>query len=367
MKYVSHEAEGGRRRIRERKSRRRPAGSAGAVLFIAASLLLGCTGDYPHYRVGNRQYDRQVAELLALLDRESGGAEQRFMIVQEIAKVLRAAGAPRRQLLFLTTYVEAHPTDLYNAFYLMSVAEGYRELDSAPLAAHYYERILNYPDALVRGRSIHLAALTELIALEHDPHRLVELYKELIGRFRDAIDPGRSHFFLARAYEELGEWEQAVQAYRVYLQDAATDIPGFPNVHREVLDKVNLHFSDKSWVMEDLDTLVEEIKRAIARRDRRGLRRLRSKSGFFTMSWEQQVADESAAQLFDLAAFPLSRVRFDDELDPDTNANEAYLRTTGWSHRVKTWYLYFRRIDFKADPDIDGRWEWAGIFFGEKL
>ena len=335
-------------------------------MLALAALLAGCTGDYPEYRVGNRQYDRQLAALLTALDQEAGGAEQRFMIVQEISKVLRAAGAPRRQLLFLTTYVEQHPADPYNAFYLMAVAEGYRELDSAPLAVHYYERTLNYPDALIRGRSLHLAALTELIALERDPHRLVELYKELIGRFQDAIDPGRSHFFLARAYEALGEWEQAVHAYRVYLQHA-TAIPGFPNVHREILDKVNFHFSDKSWVMADLDSLVAAVKGAISSRDRAALNRLRSKSGFFTMSWEQQVADESAAQVFDLAAFPLARVRFGAELDPDSNANEAFLRTTGWSYRVATWYLYFRRIDFKADPELDGRWEWAGIFLGEKL
>lgn len=343
----------------------RRAAAAGGVLALAA-LLAGCGGDYPEYRTGNRQYDRQLAELLALLEQETGGAEPRFVIVQEISKVLRAAGAPRRQLLFLTTYVEQHPADPYNSFYLVSVAEGYRELDSAPRAVHYYKRALDYPDAFVRGRSIHLAALTELTALERDPHRLVDLYEELIGRFHRSIDPGRSHFFLARAYEALGEWEQAVQAYGVYLQHA-TVIPGFPNVYREILDKVNFHFSDKSWVMEDLDSLVAAITGAISRGDRSALNRLRSESGFFTMSWEQQVADESAAQVFDLTAFPLDRVRFGGELDADSNANEAFLRTTGWSYQVGTWYLYFRRIDFKADPEIDGRWEWAGIFLGEKL
>lgn len=344
---------------------RRPGAAAGGLLAVAA-LLFGCSAEHPEYRVGNRQYDRQLAELLALLEQETGGAEQRFVIVQEISKVLRAAGAPRRALQFLATYVERHPADPYNAVYLMSVAEGHRELDAAPRAVHYYARTLDYPDALVGGRSIHFASLSELISLERDPHRLVELYRELIDRFHGAIDPGRSHFFLARAYEAVGEWEQAVGAYRVYLQHAPA-IPGFPNVQREILDKVNFHFSDKSWVMEDLDSLVGEIKRAIGARDRRALNRLRSKPGFFTMSWEQQVADESAAQVFDLAAFPLARVRFDAELDPDSNANEAFLRTTGWSHRVRTWYLYFRRIDFKADPEVDGRWEWAGIFLGEKL
>ena len=340
------------------------------LLVIAAVILVvvACSGHHPHYRTGNRQDDRQLQELFGLLEQESGGPEQRFTIVQEIAKVLRAAGAPRRQILFLTSYVEAHPTDPYNSFYLMSVAEGYRELGSAPLAAHYYERILrNYPDALVQGLSIHRAALNQLIALERDPLRLVERYQELISRFRDSIDLGRSHFFLARAYEALGEWEQAVQADSVFLQYPETDIPGFPNAYPEVLNKVNFHYSDKSWVVENLDTLVAAVKRAITRRDGRALRRLRAGSGFFAMSWEQQVADENVARVFDLAAFPLSRVRFDSELDPDSNASEAFLRTTGWSYRVKTWYLYFRKIDFKADPEIDGRWEWAGIFFGEKL
>jgi len=43
------------------------------------------------------------------------------------------------------------------------------------------------------------------------------------------------------------------------------------------------------------------------------------------------------------------------------------LRTWGWHQYLSTWYLYFRKIYFPADPEIHGRWEWAGIYYGEKF
>ena len=55
------------------------------------------------------------------------------------------------------------------------------------------------------------------------------------------------------------------------------------------------------------------------------------------------------------------------DLEPYSNDSEAYLRTWGWSYRIRTWYLYFRKIEYPANPDINGRWEWAGIYFGERL
>ena len=62
-----------------------------------------------------------------------------------------------------------------------------------------------------------------------------------------------------------------------------------------------------------------------------------------------------------------SRLRCASELDPDSNAQEAYLETWGWSYyRIRTWYLYFRKVHFPADPEINGHWEWAGIYFGSK-
>jgi hypothetical protein len=92
-----------------------------------------------------------------------------------------------------------------------------------------------------------------------------------------------------------------------------------------------------------------------------------AKVNFFTMSWEQTENPKTEVQFIDhFNDFLGSRVWCSPNVDRDSNEQEAYLKTTGWSYRIQTWYLYFRKVYFPADPEKHGQWEWAGIYFGEK-
>ena len=147
-----------------------------------------------------------------------------------------------------------------------------------------------------------------------------------------------------------------------------TTIRGYADAQRSVMNLLAFHNSNKSWTRENLDDLVKAIKSAIAARDSRSLTRLRAGVNFFAMSWEQDDSDANTQVMFDLGSFLRgSKVSYARDLDSDSNAREAYLETWGWSYRVPTWYLYFRKIKYPGDPEINGRWEWAGIYFGEKL
>ena len=59
-------------------------------------------------------------------------------------------------------------------------------------------------------------------------------------------------------------------------------------------------------------------------------------------------------------------IRYNAELDPISNEREAYLETWNWQYQVGKWYFYFSKIDYPADPELNGKWEWAGIYFGDK-
>ena len=331
-------------------------------------VLVSCSDQPLAYLTGNSQVRRELRTLITSLDEETS-EEERFVTTQRILALYFEEDDFQRQLLFLTTYVESNPNDMFNAYYLLVVAEYYRETGAYPFARYYYERIVkNHPDLLLGGEhSIHKICLTNLIDLVDEAEIRVEYYKELISRFGEGIDRGRLAYDLAKTYEQLGEWDLAMQFYKEYLNYPETFVPGEPNVRDNVSRLVTLYdLPNKNWTFDRLEDAITAIQRAIWAQNPRYLNDLRSKVGFFARAWEDAEPSSTLSLVADLGIYLKSRIRIPADLDRDSNEQEAYLATYGWGFRIPTWYLYFRRLDFPADPSVHGQWEWAGIYLGEK-
>jgi hypothetical protein len=245
----------------------------------------------------------------------------------------------------------------------------YLKEDAKPVAALYFDRIVkNYPDLAIQGESIHLACLNKLIELVNKPEQRIWYYQELIARFPDKIDLGVAYFMLAQSYERIGAWDAAIQTYTKFLPYFNSSIPGFPDAFGYAKKIVDFYNSPKDWSFETLDDLVQAIQKALDAGSSKLLNKYRAKVNFFAMSWEQENSDTANMTEFNFSDFMSgNRIHYSPTVDSSSNANEAYLKTWGWSQRISTWYLYFRKINFPADPDIHGRWEWAGVYYGEKF
>ena len=306
-----------------------------------------------------------------MLSYEEENSQEQFTVIREIANTYIEQKNYGRLINFLSSRIHHSSTDPYNAYYIFMIAYGYQQMNAYNIAALYFDMIVkNYSDLSVMGRSIHLVCLNQLINLVKDPLQLVWYYEELISRFPDQIDMGLSYFMLARAYAGIGEWNNAIRAYTQFLSYPGSEIPGFPDADNYAKRLVDLNNSSKDWSFENLDSLVNAIKTALDAGSSARLWQYHAKTSFFTRTWEHgDTYDGGVAghAVFNLADFMRgSRIRYADRLDVSSNANEAYLRTWGWSN-ISTWYLYFRKIYFPLDPDIHGRWEWAGIYYGEKF
>jgi len=343
------------------------------LLSVLTLTVLACTPSEQRSRAqAQKQFETVQNQLESLLEDQTLSSQTRYAVINRIANNLYSIKDYNEMIFFLTNWVESHPEDSYNSYWLLMVAQTYLENDAEPVAEYYFERILlDYQDLLVQGKSIHFVCLQHLIQISKSPANRISYFNQLISRFPSNISITEMYIRLAMEYEKEGEYNQALRSYALFLEqpDASTiQIAGIPNAYDSARQIVDFSKSSKDWTFESLDALETAVKRAISRYDWRSLDKYRSKVNFFAMSWKSSESDPNALESFSMHGFMRgNRIRYSKNLDESSNPNEAYLRTTGWSLYINVWYLYFRKVNFPADPDIHGRWEWAGIYFGEKL
>jgi tetratricopeptide (TPR) repeat protein len=346
------------------------------LMILSAIVIVSCNlmnnrdlGVNPYYITGSREERDNFRVLFGLLRAAEPASEVEFAVIREIAATYARLGDYDRLIHFLRERTINNPNDPYNSFYYLMIAHAYIQQNSHPIAALYFDLIIkNYPDLLVDGESIHLICLKHLIELNNNPEHQVWYYNELISRFPDKIDLGTVYFLLGQACERIGDWNGAIQAYANYLPYAGAIIPGFPNAEQYARQQVEFSRSPKDWTFESLGELRAAVERAIDANNPWQLMSYQAKVNFFARSWEQMDTENVRMTAFNLAQFMYgNRVRYAPTLDASSTATEAFLRTTGWSVTLNTWYLYFRKIYFPQDPEIHGRWEWAGIYYGEKF
>lgn len=307
-----------------------------------------------------------------ILENEDLNDQQRYTIINQMAINYLNKKDFHGAILFLSDWVEQNPEDMYNSYWLLMTAYAYLSMGAEPIAEYYFDRILQQcQDLLVKGKSIHFMCLQNLIQISKTPAHRIKYFNDLISRFPQNINTTELYLRLAMEYEKDNQWNQALDAYTIFLEqpDATTiQIPGEPDAYKNARHMIDYNSSSKNWTFESLSELESAVKKAIRNYDWRSLDKYKAKVNFFSMSWKQDEMDANSQEVFSMHDFMRgNRIRFSDELDPSSTPTEAYLRTTGWSTYIPIWYLYFRKVDFPLDPDIHGNWEWAGIYMGEKL
>jgi hypothetical protein len=339
------------------------------LVFSSCGIINEKTEIDPYYISGSKE-DREKFKVLFHLLKEENGSEGEFAVTREIAASLARLSEYEKLIHFLNARTIKNPSDPYNGYYYMMIAYAHIQRNSEPIAALYFDLILkNYPDLVINDESsIHLVCLKHLIEINNIPERQAWYYNELITRFPEKIDLGTAYFMLGLASEQIGDWNGAIAAFTNYLPFTGTIIPGFPNADQYAKQHVDYSRIVKDWTFESLPALRAAIEAAIDAGNPYTLMRYQAKANFFARSWEQMEADNVRMTAFNLSQFMYgNRIRYAATLDASSNANEAFLRTTGWSVSLNVWYLYFRKINFPQDPEIHGRWEWAGIYYGEKF
>ena len=338
------------------------------LLFLSLILLIltACSKDM--YTAGMDKVQRGEFEALSSSLETRTDYEKNYIRMMQIYNFLDKKEDPELLSVFLNDYVDNHPADPFNAYYLFTVAGRYKQQDAAPFAHYYFSRILHsYTDVTYQGQSIHFLCLKEILKSSQNLEEKIECYKELINRFSDKINQGEIYFYLGDCYGQAGQWDLAAQSYKKFLSYPEATVPGNSSAREYATDFEAYYNTRVTWSYASLDELIKKISAALKTGRSSEINKHTSKVKFFMSSWEEQEASQESLAMNNIGSLINSNIRINKELDKISNAQEAYLKTSGWDFRMNTWYFYFRKINFPANPEIHGNWEWAGIYLGDRV
>lgn len=343
------------------------------LIYTSATLLFSAIFTSCKKEINSTFTDKELIEYYKeQLKTQNLNSIQKYSIVKKMAISLKNEHKYNDLILLLTEWVEKNPDDIYKAYWLSMTADAYLMLNAEPIAEYYLDRILSTcPDLYVDNKSIHLICLQNLIQISKTPSHRIKYFNELINRFPQNINTTELYLRLALEYEKDSQWEEALKTYSLFVKqpDATTiQIPGEPDAYKNARRMIDFNNSSKDWTFETLSGLENAIKRAINNYEPGTLDRYRAKVNFFAMSWKQDEINADNQENFTMYNWMNgNNIRYSSTLDESSTSSEAYLRTWGWNDYVSIWYFYFRKIDFPLDPEINGNWEWAGIYIGNKL
>ena len=128
-------------------------------------------------------------ELFELLEKEKTNYQSSFSIINQITDSYRYQNDNTSLILFLTDFVEKNPDNPYNAYWLLLTAYTYMQENADSVAEYYFDRIIqNYDDLLVKGKSVHILCLQNLIQISTSSDNRIYYFNQLITRFPDQVN-----------------------------------------------------------------------------------------------------------------------------------------------------------------------------------
>lgn len=201
------------------------------------------------------------------------------------------------------------------------------------------------------------------------PFKIKEkMYKLLFNKYYDKIDVPFMLYEFSNLYRKNFDIDSAVSLLTKFIRTSPHYNNEEANIDlRKIRKEINFYNSNKRWIYQDLNKLIKNIKSAIIKRNKKRLDRYVSQIGFFGKVSQKINKRGWTYQEIKIDRRWPNKIIFAKSLEEYSGDQEAYLKTSNWNTiGMHIWYFYFKRVDYPYNPNIDGGWEWKGIYFGQR-
>ncbi len=267
------------------------------------------------------------------------------------------------RLIHIVTTTKHESFQSYLNFF---ISEIYWKQENEDLAIFYMNKVREadydlYYDEKPIGYIIGLRA----IKLDEYNELKIKNYEMLLERYRNLIDEPLLLYELSETYKKQYDIKSAIVVMKklVNLASRTRMIADSIDIAK-IRAEIQFYQSSKRWIFKDLKRLINNIKYSIDIKSQARFYNYLPPSGFIVRFFDSDDKRWGVREL-NIPSRWGRYIHFASEFEDISTENEVYLETSGWIFpQLRTWYFYFKRVDYPYDVAIDGGWEWKGIYFG---
>jgi hypothetical protein len=193
----------------------------------------------------------------------------------------------------------------------------------------------------------------------------IKMYEVLLNNYKDKCDIAVVLYEMSNIYKKMSDIKKAINVMNLLIEYSNKNDNTNPEINiNSIKNEIYFYNLKKDWVYRDIKILINNVKDAIQKKDYYRLSTYASKTNFYGKIFQktQQTLTYNQIEIYKRWN---RGIIFEENPSGFSSANEVFIKSDNWDFlNMNTWYFYFKKIDYPYDIDINGSWEWAGIFFG---
>ncbi|MCG8572276.1 MAG: hypothetical protein MJB14_19255 [Spirochaetes bacterium] len=329
--------------------------------------LFSCKEKTPYYQFADEYQNSKWQELQSKITLLQKNLEEKIEWADEVYLLFMEADKKEELVQYFTEMAIHFKDDIFSSYLYFVVSDIYWGMEKKEISLYYITQVKEeiFP---VKYDYQEIGFLISLRKIKFDHYQQLKLDNchILITEYADLIDDVQVLNEMAALYKEQFDIKNAIATMEKILKITDNKKIKDHNINlAKIREEIQFYHSSKDWIYQDLQELINKIKSAIQRKNRKLLDSYVSDVDFQIKFFQTEMQFNWTYREIAVHLRWNNNIVFSRNLEEYSNENEAFLETKNWSLRqMRVWYFYFKRINYPYDEKIDGGWEWKGIYFG---
>lgn len=280
---------------------------------------------------------------------------------EDVKSLFLEYGKDKEIIHFFEDLIFDEKNEINKAFYYFFISDIYYQIDNEDVAIYYMLKVdEQFYDIQYNFNPVGYYIAKRIIKSDAKFKLKEKMYQLLLDKYQENIDIVYIRYELSNLYKSNLDMDKSVRILEEILRLNKSELSKIADIN-SINNEIYFYRSKKGWIYQNVEMLINKIDDAVKNKNSTLVYSL-----FSATKFDVKLSGKSyPSSWLQIHKRWTGRIDFSDKLEEYSNDKEAYLKTSNWNIiQFKTWYFYFKRVNYPYDKRVNGGWEWAGVFIG---